>query len=61
MARTKSRAAKSTALEPLAKVSEQFLRFKDPELDKTAVKKALKNGETVEGCSLVEKQNMTIR
>lgn len=45
----------------LSKVSEQFLRFKDPELDKTAVKKALKNGETVEGCSLVEKQNMTIR
>lgn len=26
----------------LSKVSEQFLRFKDPELDKTAVKKALK-------------------
>lgn len=45
----------------LSKVSEQFLRFKDPELDKIAVKKALKNGETVEGCSLVEKQNMTIR
>ena len=45
----------------MSKVSEQFLRFKDPELDKTAVKKALKNGETVEGCTLVEKQNMTIR
>lgn len=45
----------------LSRVGEQFLRFKDPELDKTAIKKALKNGETVDGCSLVEKQNMTIR
>ena len=45
----------------LSRVGEQFLRFKDPELDKAAVKKALKNGETVDGCSLVEKQNMTIR
>ena len=45
----------------LSRVGEKFLRFKDPELDKAAVKKALKNGETVDGCSLVEKQNMTIR
>lgn len=41
--------------------NERFLRFKDPEADKTAIKAALKNGETVPGAELVSKMNMSIK
>lgn len=34
---------------------------KDPELDKVAVKKAIKAGETVPGCELVARQNLQIK
>lgn len=56
---------KSEAVEFDAKcigdVPEEFLKFKDPELDKVAVKKAIKAGETVPGCELVERQNLQIK
>lgn len=42
-------------------VPEEFLKFKDPELDKTAVKKAIKDGQTVPGCQLVVRQNMQVK
>lgn len=43
------------------KSNERFLRFRDPEADKTAIKNALKAGETVPGAELVSKMNMSIR
>lgn len=56
---------KSEAVEFDAKcigdVTEEFLKFKDPELDKVAVKKAIKAGETVPGCELVQRQNLQIK
>lgn len=56
---------KSEAVESDAKcigdVPEEFLKFKDPELDKVAVKKAIKAGETVPGCELVARQNLQIK
>lgn len=56
---------KSEAVEFDAKcigdVPEEFLKFKDPELDKVAVKKAIKAGETVPGCELVQCQNLQIK
>lgn len=56
---------KSEAVEFDAKcigdVPEEFLKFKDPELDKVAVKKAIKAGETVPGCELVKRQNLQIK
>lgn len=56
---------KSEAVEFDAKcigdVPEEFLKFKDPELDKVAVKKAIKAGETVPGCELVTRQNLQIK
>ena len=56
---------KSEAVEFDAKcigdVPEEFLKFKDPELDKVAVKKAIKAGETVPGCELVARQNLQIK
>ena len=56
---------KSEAVEFDAKcigdVPEEFLKFKDPELDKVAVKKAIKAGETVPGFELVARQNLQIK
>lgn len=43
------------------KANERFLRYKDPEADKTAIKAALKNGETVPGAELVSKTNMILK
>ena len=42
-------------------VPNQYLKFKEAELDKTAVKKALKAGEEVPGCVLVERSNIVIK
>lgn len=43
------------------KVPDDYLRYKDPELDKTKIKKAIKAGTKVEGCKLVEKRNIQIK
>lgn len=42
-------------------VPEEYLTYKEPTIDKTKVKKAIKAGETVSGCRLVEKQNLQIK
>lgn len=42
-------------------VPTEYLKFKEPELNKTAVKQAIKAGETVPGCELVERQNLQIK
>ena len=56
---------KSEAVEFDAKcigdVPEEFLKFKDPELDKVAVKKAIKADKTVPGCELIARQNLQIK
>ena len=39
----------------------EFLKLREPELDKTAVKKAIKAGEEIPGCALVTRQNLTIK
>lgn len=44
-----------------AESNERFLRYKDPEADRVAIKAALKNGETVPGAEIVTKTNMQIR
>ena len=41
--------------------NERFLRYKLPEADKTAIKNALKAGETVPGAELVSKMNMILK
>lgn len=45
----------------IAAVDDDYLRYKEPELDKAKIKEALKNGIKVKGCTLVERQNMQIR
>ena len=55
---------KSEAIEfsgELMDVPNRYLKFKEPELDKAAIKKAIKGGETVPCCQLVSKQNLQIK
>lgn len=42
-------------------IPESYLRYKDPEPDKTAIKKAIKAGEVVPGCGIVVNQSMQIK
>jgi len=60
------RYAKSTAVEIdedkfWFNPAEAFIRRKPPEVDKVAVKAALKDGAIIPGASLVERKNMTIK
>lgn len=55
------RKSESVECADVFKVPDDYLRYKDPELDKTKAKEALKAGIEIEGCKLVEKQNMQIR
>lgn len=44
-----------------ANIPEEYLRYPEPEVKKTDIKKAIKAGETFEGVSLVQKQNIQIK
>ena len=55
------RRSESVQCEDIYKVPDEYLRYKEPELDKTRVKKLLKNGEEVPGCELVSKMNIQIK
>ncbi len=54
---------KSEAVEvtDISKIDKEYLKIVEPEVDKTKVKKALKEGETIEGVTLVQNQNMQIK
>lgn len=45
----------------MRKVCDDYLKYKDPEPDKAKIKAALKDGITVPGCHLEERQNITIK
>lgn len=45
----------------ITKVSDEYLRYKEPELDKTKVKKDIKAGIDVDGCKLITKKNIQIK
>lgn len=55
------RKSQSVNISDLSATPTEFLRFKPAEADKTEIKKALKNGETVTGAELVDKLSMTIK
>ena len=55
------RTSNSVEVINIDKVPPEFLRLKDPEVDKTAVKAAFKEGQDVPGCGLVAKRSMTIK
>ncbi|NLN53245.1 MAG: hypothetical protein GX150_02955 [Firmicutes bacterium] len=39
----------------------KFLRYKDPEVDKASLKKALKNGDAIPGAMLLTRHNLQIK
>ena len=45
----------------LARGKDDYLRYKDPELNKTAVKKALQSGAEIDGAHLIRTQSLTIK
>ena len=40
---------------------DEFIRVKEAEPDKTKIKSAIKSGEMIVGCRLVEKENIQIK
>lgn len=55
------RKSESVAIADDALIPSEFLRMKEPEYDKTALKKALKDGAKIQGVTLEEKQNIQIK
>lgn len=55
------RRSESIDITDLWSVPDDFLKYKDPEPDKTAIKNAIKSGQKVAGAVLVEKQNVSIK
>ena len=45
----------------LFEIPEDYLRYKDPEVDKKRVSEALKAGEDIPGCTLVDSVSMIIK
>ena len=54
---------KSQAVEiaDIYKLDENYLRYREPEADKTAIKEALKAGKTVAGATLIENTSVIIK
>lgn len=40
---------------------EELLKYKEPEINKTELKKRLKSGEVINGAELVQRNNMQIK
>ena len=55
------RKTQSVECADIYQVSDEYLRYKEPELDKARVKKALSDGEIVDGCELVTKMSIQIK
>ena len=57
----KSEAVIVDDLQLMQETCDEYLKHKDPEPDKAKIKAALKDGITVPGCHLEERQNITIK
>ena len=55
------RKSESVTVADGAKLDECYLRYKEPEINKTALKEALKSGKEIEGVTLEVKQNIQIK
>ena len=45
----------------MATVPKEYLRYKEPEIDKAKIKKALKAGEVIDGFALESRQSLTVK
>lgn len=57
----KSEAVIVDDLQLMQETCDEYLKYKDPEPDKAKIKAALKDGISVPGCHLEERQNITIK
>ena len=55
------RKSESLEYEDVYKIPEEYLKYKEPDVNKTELKNAIKKGLKVEGVSIVEKQNIQIK
>ena len=55
------RKSESVDYDDIYKIPDEFIKYKEPEVNKTELKKAIKDGMTFEGVRIVEKQNIQIR
>ena len=55
------RKSESLEVSEEAKIPEEFLRYKEPEINKADLKKAVKAGLVLDGVKLVEKSNISIK
>ncbi len=57
----KLRKSEQVVVDDLLKIDDTYLRYKEPEPDKTAIKKALKAGVKLDGVHIEEKNNVNIK
>ena len=55
------RAVKSVNVTDVFALDSRYLKFSDPTADKTAIKKAIEAGETVNGAELIERKSVTVK
>lgn len=55
------RKSQSVEIDDIYKLDENYLRYKEPEADKTAIKEAIKAGQTVKGATLIENTSVIIK
>ena len=55
------RKSEQVQVDDMSKLGADYLKFKEPEADKTKIKQALKAGIQLKGAQLVEKQNIQIK
>ena len=55
------RRSEEVQIENVHNLPEEYLRYKDPEPDKAALKAAIKEGKEIAGAALVSKLNLLIK
>ena len=55
------RKSESTEITDLSLIPKEFLKFKDPEPNKTEIKKAIKEGREIQGAVIIENESLVIK
>lgn len=55
------RKSESVNVQDISKLPKEYLKYKDPDPDKTAIKSALKSGKEIPGAEIIVNQNIQIK
>ena len=55
------RKSESTEITDLSLIPKEFLKFKEPEPNKTEIKKAIKEGREIQGAVIIENESLVIK